>query len=1025
MSSSWGRIPIIVNDESCIISCIVEGDWKTTFKQAQNAEFFRTAPFSLHGNNWELNIYPNGNATDTIGHVGVFLKRISSNSQTECDKLGVNYTVSTTEPRTTYQGNSIFTQTSSSWGFAKVVNRQEIDKIIKEFTIKVSIDGIAAINADCMEWTIYEPLLHKFRTAQKQSSFSSACMSMEAIGPARFLCYPNGSDGKTEIYFGPLKPCPSHSAKFAVSDRQILEYSIICEQLKYENTSCVAIDDATKHFKVPHVFQCKEFEELHQLTIKFVIDHVMKIKLTKTVTWDFWPPKDMTKRLESKSFSVGYQRWKMRCGENYIDLILDEPSWPRHLMVYAKIQFCDGSNLQSISKECLRVNYDGDDTLLLRCNHNETQPNLQAITSPSCVRCNIQVGLNATMEKIFRHHPVKVWEECYNGEVKERGEGTIVMYADRKKGLGEIMFTDEKHETRLLQYINGITHCEYNTATFDEVADEKVQWVGSDYAINPHNPVAAKWNIHFMHDAATAKEFRRKFNDLIDAHDDDDDDDDDDTKSVSSANALCFSFDRFRLKDMDNKEKPFVNDPDTEPNTFPDWTNHAFSTKHTHVPNDDVLQPKKKQYMINRVIKMEEIVLQSASDDNFEFEEYMHLLNENQQRVNVWSHATKGLRASVQQIDTLGTINDHNDIDLEDEKHGTDQSIAYNDLYKTFISRAELMAIQSKRMNQIINGGHIPKLMAIQPQIIKQMESIQTRSNSEKQQNELLNQKYQEMDQKRLMLESTMEKAAKECNEVVMDMNKIASGIKQKTQHIQSLVSQYQKFKSASQTALSLINAYNSFESDNEAYIKHINSYFNAKWKRFESTWWKWSCIDVISWFKYAMRERDTSTIDWMKVGKEMAKRNMNGESLEKVSEFTLDSIGIHDFKIAVFLMKQVATLRNRYSKKGDGDDPCSNNDKQNTIPPKFICPLTKQIMKNPVMAFDGNTYEHEAIEKYFKQHGKSPITNEKAYTLNVYSHRQLKKEIQSYCSLNNIKGNEERAAQEQDVCDSDTLYVD
>lgn len=41
-----------------------------------------------------------------------------------------------------------------------------------------------------------------------------------------------------------------------------------------------------------------------------------------------------------------------------------------------------------------------------------------------------------------------------------------------------------------------------------------------------------------------------------------------------------------------------------------------------------------------------------------------------------------------------------------------------------------------------------------------------------------------------------------------------------------------------------------------------------------------------------------------------------------------------------------------------------------------FICPISKQIFKDPVLAEDGVFYERELIKCWFKDHGTSPITN-------------------------------------------------
>jgi ankyrin repeat protein len=45
-------------------------------------------------------------------------------------------------------------------------------------------------------------------------------------------------------------------------------------------------------------------------------------------------------------------------------------------------------------------------------------------------------------------------------------------------------------------------------------------------------------------------------------------------------------------------------------------------------------------------------------------------------------------------------------------------------------------------------------------------------------------------------------------------------------------------------------------------------------------------------------------------------------------------------------------------------------------IPARFLCPITKQIMLDPVFAADGRTYEREAIETWLEKNNTSPITN-------------------------------------------------
>lgn len=45
-------------------------------------------------------------------------------------------------------------------------------------------------------------------------------------------------------------------------------------------------------------------------------------------------------------------------------------------------------------------------------------------------------------------------------------------------------------------------------------------------------------------------------------------------------------------------------------------------------------------------------------------------------------------------------------------------------------------------------------------------------------------------------------------------------------------------------------------------------------------------------------------------------------------------------------------------------------------IPNEFLCPLTKVLFCNPVVACDGHTYEAEMIMEWFQNHETSPLTN-------------------------------------------------
>jgi len=77
---------------------------------------------------------------------------------------------------------------------------------------------------------------------------------------------------------------------------------------------------------------------------------------------------------------------------------------------------------------------------------------------------------------------------------------------------------------------------------------------------------------------------------------------------------------------------------------------------------------------------------------------------------------------------------------------------------------------------------------------------------------------------------------------------------------------------------------------------------------------------------------------------------------------------------------------------------------KDNLIPEEYYCPISHQIMIDPVTAADDNTYEREKIEEWLKIKDTSPLTNEKLQhkelTGNLYARRQILNFLDSHPEL-------------------------
>lgn len=96
------------------------------------------------------------------------------------------------------------------------------------------------------------------------------------------------------------------------------------------------------------------------------------------------------------------------------------------------------------------------------------------------------------------------------------------------------------------------------------------------------------------------------------------------------------------------------------------------------------------------------------------------------------------------------------------------------------------------------------------------------------------------------------------------------------------------------------------------------------------------------------------------------------------------------------YLLNELSSLRHKHFiqkvllKKTDQNS-------QTTIPNEFLCPITCEIMKDPVCASDGYTYERKAIEEWLTKKQTSPIMNVSIHGTQLYPNKVLKMLIDKY----------------------------
>lgn len=79
------------------------------------------------------------------------------------------------------------------------------------------------------------------------------------------------------------------------------------------------------------------------------------------------------------------------------------------------------------------------------------------------------------------------------------------------------------------------------------------------------------------------------------------------------------------------------------------------------------------------------------------------------------------------------------------------------------------------------------------------------------------------------------------------------------------------------------------------------------------------------------------------------------------------------------------------------------NNNTAKEPPKDYCCPITNEIMVDPVMAADGHSYERSAITTWLTKNNTSPLTREELEHKQVISNRTLKKAIQSFVEENKV----------------------
>uniref|UniRef100_A0A8C6RFW0 WD repeat, SAM and U-box domain-containing protein 1 n=1 Tax=Nannospalax galili TaxID=1026970 RepID=A0A8C6RFW0_NANGA len=136
-----------------------------------------------------------------------------------------------------------------------------------------------------------------------------------------------------------------------------------------------------------------------------------------------------------------------------------------------------------------------------------------------------------------------------------------------------------------------------------------------------------------------------------------------------------------------------------------------------------------------------------------------------------------------------------------------------------------------------------------------------------------------------------------------------------------------------------------------------------------------WSEEDVSAWLR-AQGLEDLVGIFKM--------NNIDGKELLNLTKESLaDDLKIESLGLRSKVLRSIEELRTNMKSLSSG------------IPDEFICPITRELMKDPVIASDGYSYEKEAMESWIsKKKRTSPMTNLALPSLVLTPNRTLKMAI-------------------------------
>mmetsp|Transcript_46111 Transcript_46111/g.73887 ORF Transcript_46111/g.73887 Transcript_46111/m.73887 type:complete len:557 (-) Transcript_46111:316-1986(-) len=315
---------------------------------------------------------------------------------------------------------------------------------------------------------------------------------------------------------------------------------------------------------------------------------------------------------------------------------------------------------------------------------------------------------------------------------------------------------------------------------------------------------------------------------------------------------------------------------------------------------------------------------------------------------------------------------------------------------------------QQQQNNMELVTEHLKELYMKQRQL-KSAISVHSQTATQKmvEYKKILNE-YEKSKAKRIQLEAELKQMLKALNAECDTENKLNETQCSLLDDYHTLDVELAKFNSLLDKCKIQIHKYRDFDPLNEKIIDEMQEYFDMKWRQYMKVWWKWDAESIICWIKYLREKKQlvlSYEVDLQKILQQMQNDGVNGNSMLTIDKEDLRTIGFEILNDRKEVCDEIRKLVSRYPHPSTVSDDKSNLDAngRSKVPPEFLCPLSNEVMKNPVQIFDGYTYEQSEIEAYLNEHKKSPTTNEPCDEDDICftPNRKLKQKIDAFLSVN------------------------